>query len=167
MNSQRFTIEAVMLAIYGQLLVPGRQVEYMIPYTTIMELYEFQDDPQPFMPDTDDERHIRGKIQELIQFFEEPLNNKKITRSLTVPWKKASFPINESVTLQVVHAVDNAQYGEYLDPVETELVLTAIHEQAPLLSDQEDFIEKIIESDVSVQIFDIDDFEYALEHTEN
>ncbi|MGV2644703.1 ADP-heptose synthase, partial [Clostridium perfringens] len=35
-----FVTEAVMLAIYGQLLVPPKPVEYIIPYTTILELYE-------------------------------------------------------------------------------------------------------------------------------
>ena len=48
--SRRFVIEAVMIAIYGQLLLPKRPVEYRIPYTTVMELYDMKDSPDPLMP---------------------------------------------------------------------------------------------------------------------
>ena len=39
--TRRFVIEAVMVAIYGELLAPSGPVEYIVPYNTIMELYEF------------------------------------------------------------------------------------------------------------------------------
>jgi len=160
---KRFAMEAVMIAIYGQLLVPNRTVEYYIPYSTIMELYEFQSDTQPLMPDSHEEGIVRAKIDEMIRYFEEPLNRKKLERALTVPWRKASLIVNDRVTFQVVHALDNAQYGELFDPIETELILTGLQEQIPLITDQQDFIEHIIEAEIPVQVFDIEDFEYALE----
>lgn len=39
---RQFVTEAVMMAIYGQLLAPRSPVEYIVPYTTIMELYELR-----------------------------------------------------------------------------------------------------------------------------
>ncbi len=44
---KRFAIEAVMIAIYGQLLVPARPVEYLIPYSSVLELYDFKRDQEP------------------------------------------------------------------------------------------------------------------------
>ena len=161
---RRFVIEAVLMAIYGQLLMPGRQVEYIIPYTTIMELYEMKDSDEPVMPDEDEDAHVKQKIRELIAFFEEPLNKKKIEKALGMPWRKsAPMPVNEHTTLSVVYAVENAQYGEAFDPIETELILTASKEQAPLLTDQIEFIGKLIDHEVSIQAYDIEDFEYAME----
>jgi len=160
---KRFVIEAVMMAIYGQLLVPTRPVEYYIPYTTILELYEFRTGDQPLMPDAEDELYVREKIDEMIRFFEEPLNRKKIEKILNVPWKKTSLLVNDRVTLQVVNALDNAQYGEMFDPVETELILTGLSEQIPLLTDQLDFIDDVIKAEIPIQVFDIEDFEYALD----
>jgi len=152
-----------MIAIYGQLLMPDRPVEYYIPYSTVMELYDFKSDDQPLMPDAHEEEHVRTKIDEMIRFFEEPLNRKKIERALSAPWRKASLLVNDLVTFQVVYAIDNAQYGEHLDPIETELVLTGMMEKIPILTDQLDFIDKVIEAEIPVQVFDIEDYEYALE----
>lgn len=162
---KRFVLEAVMIAIYGQLLVPDRPVEYYIPYTTILELYEIQSDAQPIMPDANEEIVVREKIADMIRFFEEPLNRKKIERALTVPWRKASLLVNELVTLQIVNALDNAQYGDEFDPVETELILTCLHheEKIPLITDQTDLIDRLIDASIPVLVFDIDDFEYALD----
>jgi hypothetical protein len=162
--THRIVIEAVMLTTYGQLLVPGKPVEYVIPYSTVMELYDMRDSGEAVMPDPQEDAHVKGKIAELIAFFEESFNKKKLERSLTLPWKKSPpFLINEHVTLTVVNAVDNAYYGEAFDPVETELLLTAQQEDIPLLTDQLDFLDKSFEADIVVQLFDIDDFELALE----
>jgi len=160
---KRFALEAVMIAIYGQLLMPDRPVEYYIPYSTVLELYDFRTDEQPLMPDPHEDEHVRTKIDEMIRFFDEPLNRKKIERALTAPWRKASLLVNDLVTFQVVYAFDNAQYGEHLDPIETELVLTGMMEKIPILTDQLDFIDKVIEAEIPVQVFDIEDYEYALE----
>lgn len=160
---KRFAIEAVMIAIYGQLLVPNRPVEYIIPYSTVMELYDFQTDNEPLLPDSQEEQYVREKIADMIRFFEEPLNRKKIERALTAPWRKASLLVNEHVMFQIIYALDNAQYGEHLDPIETELILTGLAEEIPILTDQLDFIEKVIEAEIPVQLFDIEDFEFALE----
>jgi hypothetical protein len=161
---RRFVIEAVMVATYGQLLVPSRPIEYVIPYSTIMELYDMKDGADPIMDDPQDDKHVREKIGELIGFFEEPLNRKKIEKALQVPWRESSpLLLNELVQFTVVHAVDNAQYGEYFDPVETELLLTAMKLQTPLLSDQFEFQDKLIEAEVPVQVYDIEDFEFAVE----
>ncbi len=99
MNRQ-FVIEAVLLAAYGQLLVPPREVEFLIPYTSIMELYEVVKSDEPIMDDASEEAHAREKIKELIAFFEEPLNKKKIERALASPWRKSPpLPVNGSSTL--------------------------------------------------------------------
>jgi len=161
---RRFVIEAVMVATYGQLLVPSRPVDYIIPYSTIMELYDMKEGPEPVMDDPDDDRHVKQKIGELIEFFAEPLNKKKIERALQVPWRESSpLLLNDNVSFIVIHAIDNAQYGETFDPIETEQILTAMKYQVPLLTDQLELQDRIIEAEVPVQVFDIEDFEYAVE----
>ena len=164
MMNRRFVIEAVLVAVYGQLLVPGRPVEYLIPYSTIQELYEMRDSNEPVMPETDDDTHVKQKINELIAFFEEAFNRKKIERALQMPWKKSPpLLVNDEVTFTVVYAIDNAHYGETFDPVETELILTALHEKAPIVTDQLEFLDKVIDGEVPVQTYDVEDFEFALE----
>ena len=167
MANHSFVVEAVMLASYGQLVLPRKSVHYFIPYTTILELYEMEQSSEPIMADPDDNEHVKQKIQELIAFFELELNRKKIEQALAVPWKKsAPIRVNDNVALTVVYAVENAQFGDDFDPVETELLLTAMREEAPLLTDQIDFIDRAIEAEVPVQLIDIDDFEFALEDEE-
>ncbi|MDD9270382.1 ADP-heptose synthase [Paenibacillus sp. GCM10023248] len=162
--SKTFIIEAVMLAVHGQLMVPGEPVTYVIPYTSIQELYELQTANDPIMLEEEDDGFVKQMIGELIAFFEESFNKKKIEKALTVPWRKsAPLPINEHVTLTVVYAIDNEAYGEQFDPIETELILTAIKEQAALLTDQLDFIERLIGAEIPVQAFDVEDFEFAVE----
>ncbi|MDQ0090495.1 hypothetical protein J2T12_003918 [Paenibacillus anaericanus] len=162
--SRRFVIEAVMVAIYGELMVPSAPVEYIVPYTTIMELYEFHNSPETLMSDSADELHVKNKISELIAYLEEPLNRKKLERALNVPWSKSpSILFGDNISWTVVNAVDNEQYGEFLDPIETEIVLTAQRENAPVLTDQLELIRRIIECEVPVQVFDIGDFEFAMD----
>ncbi len=161
---RRFVIEAVMVATYGQLMVPDRPVDYVIPYSTIMELYDMKNGPDQVMDDVEDDRHVKMKIGELIAFFEEPLNRKKIERALGVPWREsAPLLLGEHVTFTVVNALDNAHYGEYFDPIETEQLLTAMKFKLPLLSDQIELQDRIIEAEVPVQVYDIEDFEFAVE----
>ncbi|ANS74093.1 ADP-heptose synthase [Paenibacillus yonginensis] len=162
--TRRFVIEAVMVAIYGELLAPSSPVEYIVPYNTIMELYEFRDSTEPLMNDPEDDRYVKDKINELIAYMEEPLNRKRLEKILVMPWgKTASILLDEHITWTVVNAVDNEQYGEYLDPIETEIILTAQKENAPILTDQFELIRRIIEAEVPVQVFDIQDFEFAME----
>lgn len=162
--SRRFVIEAVMVAIYGELLAPTVPVEYIVPYTTIMELYEFQNSPEPLMNDPSDDLHVKNKINELISYLEEPLNRKKLERALTVPWSKSpAILFGEHISWIVINAVDNERYGEMLDPIETEIVLSAQRENAPVLTDQLELIRRIIEAEAPVQVFDIGDFDFALE----
>lgn len=161
---RRFVIEAVMVATYGQLLVPGHPVDYVLPYSTILELYDMKDGADPIMDDPQDDQYVRQKIGELIAFFEDPLNRKKIERALQVPWRESSpLLLSDKIQFTVVHALDNAQYGEYFDPIETELLLTASKLELPLLSDQFEFQDKLIEAEVPVQVYDIEDFEFAVE----
>lgn len=161
---RRFVIEAVMAVVYGQLLVPGQPVEYIIPYSTVMELYEFQSGRIPVMPEEEDDALVKSRIFDLIRFLEEPLNKKKIERALAVPWRKSpAILVDDRVSFTIVNAMDNAQYGDSFDPIETELTLTSIREQAPLLTDQIEFVDRVVQSGIPVQIVDIDDFEYALE----
>lgn len=164
--SQRFVIEAVMVAIYGQLLSANRPVEYIVPYTTVLELYEFEEGSEPLMNEPGDDKFVKEKVKELIAYFEEPLNKKRIQKALTVPWAKtAPILLGEHIKLTIVNAVDNAHYGELFDPIETEVLLSAIKEEAPVLTDQLEMIQRIISASVPVQVFDIDDFEFALEGT--
>ena len=161
---KRFVIEAVLVATYGHLLVPSRPVDYVIPYSSISELYDMRDGSEPVMEDPDDDRHVKAKINELIAFFEESFNRKKIEKALQVPWRESSpLLLNDEIQFTIVYAVDNAQYGELFDPIETELLLTSLKLNIPLLSDQFEFQEKLLEAEVPVQIYDIEDFEFAVE----
>lgn len=159
-----FVTEAVMLAIYGQLLIPPKPVEYIIPYTTILELYELHTTEEHLMNSSADDRHVKIKIGELISYFEEPLNKKKIERALQVPWAKSpSIPVGETTRVSVMNTMDTAPYGESFDPIETELLLASQRAEAPILTDQYELIQRIVESALPVQVYDIDDFDFALE----
>lgn len=160
----KFVIEAVMVAVYGQLMCPGKPITYVMPYKTIMELYEMKDSGEWIVPDEADDEHVKQKIGEMIEFFEDPFNRKKLERALVAPWR-ASAPliVNEEVSFIVVNAADQAQFGELFDPIETELILAASRENIPILTDQIEFLDKLIESGIDVQAFDIEDFEFALE----
>ncbi|MDN8589575.1 ADP-heptose synthase [Chryseobacterium mucoviscidosis] len=165
--SRQFVTEAVMVAIYGQLLAPQAPVEYIVPYTTILELYEFQTSPDPLMDNPADDQHVKSKINEIISYFEEPLNKKKIERALAVPWAKSpSILFGDQVSIAIINAIDTAQYGEYFDPIETELLLTSQRLDTPILTDQVELIARIIESASPVQVFDIDDFDFAMDDEE-
>lgn len=161
---RRFVIEAVMAAIYGELMVPNRPVEYLLPYSTVQELYEMKENAEPVMPDPEDDAHVKSIIQDMIAFFEQPFNRKKMERAFSVPWRLSPpLVVNDQVTFIIVNSIENTQYGETFDPIETELLLTSIREQAPIITDQLDFLERVIDAEVPVQVFDIEDYEYALE----
>lgn len=165
MQPRRFVIEAIMLAIYGHLLHPQRPVQFLIPYTSILELYEICESGEDIMPDPEEDALAKKYTRELLDYFESELNDKKIKRALSQPWRSSQPLLLESnASCIVINAMDNMQYGELFDPIETELVLTCIREQAPLLTDQFEFISRLIENEVPVPVYDIDDFEYALEH---
>jgi hypothetical protein len=161
---KRFVIEAVMIAVYGEMLVPTQEVEYLVPYTTISELYEMIESKDPVMPYSEDESHVRQKISELIALLEEPFNRKKLDRALSTPWGKSPpLPFNDKVSLVVVYALDHEEYGEDFDPIETELILTSIREKAPILTDQPDLVGRLIEAEIPVQVYDMEDFEFAFD----
>jgi hypothetical protein len=162
--SRRFVIEAVMIAIYGQLLLPKRPVEYRIPYTSVMELYDMKDSPEPVMPEPDDDAHVKGKIGEMISYFEDSFNKKKLERALMAPWRESPpLPINENDTFVIVNAAESMQYGELFDPIETEVILMSLRMQCPVITDQIEFQDKVVQNAIPVQLFDIDDFEFAIE----
>lgn len=160
---KQFVIEAIMLAIYGELMAPAEPVEYLIPVSTIYELDEFYHSPEPIMPDQADDKHVRNIMREMIQFFSDPFNRKRLEKSLIAPWSSITFPFQNGVTLRVVKVDDNAMWGELFDPVETQLLLTAMRFDLPLITDQTDWQDRILEYVVPVQFYDIDDFEFALE----
>ncbi len=160
---KQFVIEAIMLAIYGELMAPAEPVEYLIPVSTIYELDEFYHSPEPIMPDQADDKHVRNIMWEMIQFFSDPFNRKRLEKSLIAPWSSVTFPFQNGVTLRVVKVDDNAMWGELFDPVETQLLLTAMRFDLPLIMDQTDWQDRILEYVVPVQFYDIDDFEFALE----
>jgi hypothetical protein len=164
--TSRFVVEAVMIAAYGALINHKEAVDFVIPYSSLSELYELDQSKEPIMDDQIEEKFVREYIKELIAFFESPMNSKKVQKSLIMPWA-SSAPIlldeHTNVQFTIVHAMDNAQYGELFDPVETEMILTAMRQQIPILSDQLDFIARLIEADVPVKVYDVEDFEFALE----
>ncbi|MFD0698290.1 ADP-heptose synthase [Paenibacillus sp. GCM10027628] len=162
--SRTFVIEAVMLAVHGQLLLPGRPVTYIIPYTSIQELYELQISHEPIMLSPEDDTYVKQKIGELITFFEESFNKKKIEKALSMPWRKSPpLPINEHVALMIIFAVDTEEYGESFDPIETELILTSMKEQAALLTDQLELLDRIVDAGLHVEAYDVEDFEFAVD----
>lgn len=159
--------EAVMIAIYGQLLAPSAPVEYLLPYTTVVELYELQTSHDPLMESKREDQHVKKKISQMLQYFEEPLNQKKIRRALQIPWALSSpILLSDLVSIRIVNALDTAVLGELFDPIETELLLTSQRFKTPLLTDQVEWISRILEAKVPVQIYDIDDFEYAVENND-
>ncbi|GIP43844.1 hypothetical protein J45TS6_23030 [Paenibacillus sp. J45TS6] len=159
--------EAVMIAIYGQLLAPSAPVEYLLPYTTVVELYELQTSLDPLMESKHEDQHVKKKISQMLQYFEEPLNQKKIRRALQIPWALSSpILLSDLVSIRIVNALDTAVLGELFDPIETELLLTSQRFKTPLLTDQVEWISRILEAKVPVQIYDIDDFEYAVENND-
>jgi len=161
---RQFIIEAAMVTFYGELLQPSESVEYIVPYTSILELYELQSTSDIIMSNLDHDQHVKQQMKQLTTYLEEPLNRKKIERALQIPWNKStSIPLRDSIIITVINAVDTEAYGEDFDPIETELLLIAQRLQIPLLTDQFEFIQRIIEGGLPVQVFDIEDFQFAIE----
>lgn len=158
-----FVLEAVMLAIYGELMTPTEPVEYLIPVSTIYELEEFFHSPQPIMPEPEDDKHARKIMEDMLRFFNDPFTRKRTEKGLVAPYSTVTFSFQNNVQLTIVRTEDNALWGETFDPIETELLLTAIHFQAPLITDQPEWQDRILEYVVPVQFYDIDDFEFAVE----
>ncbi|MBO8164954.1 MAG: ADP-heptose synthase [Brevibacillus sp.] len=158
-----FVLEAVMLAVYGELLVPPEPVEYIIPLSTIYELEEILHSPDPIMLDDEEDAHVRTVISHMIRYFDDPFTRKKLQKGLVAPWSTVSFPYQDDVTLTVLRAEDTAYWGELFDPIETELLLAAMRCEVPLLTDQLDLQKRIIEHQAPVQFYDIEDFTFAVE----
>ena len=163
---QRFVLEPVLFAIFGELLYPQEPVEYLVPHSTILELYDLRDSEQ-IVTDPSQNELVRQNLEQVIDFFEQPFVKKKIERSLRVPWQKSS-PIlfSDRVTFTVVYALDNAEYGESFDPVETELILTARQLNAPLITDQLEFQQRIIQHRIPVTVVDVADFGFLVDEPE-
>jgi hypothetical protein len=160
---QRFVVEPILFSIFGELLYPNEPVEYLIPYSSIVELYEMVDNDH-IVTDPAQNEHVKKHIAELIQFFEQPFVKKKIDRTLRVPWtKSAPILFSEQVTLTVYFSIDNAEFGELFDPIETELLLLARRENAPIISDQLDFNQRVIDGQVGVTVIDVADFGFFIE----
>ncbi|NGQ95408.1 ADP-heptose synthase [Brevibacillus sp. SYP-B805] len=160
---KQFVIEAVMLAIYGELMTPACPVEYLIPVSTIYELDELVHLPEPIMQNPEDDKHVRLVIEQMIQFFRDPFKRKKMEKHLVAPMSTVTFPFQNGVTLTIVKVDDNAMWGELFDPIETEQMLTAMHFEAPLLTDQPDWQDRMLEYMIPIQFYDIEDFEFAVE----
>lgn len=163
-KSRSFVIEAVMLAAYGELLVPSRDVTYFIPYSSIGELYELLEYGDPIMPEPEDDAHVKAKIKEFLAFLQEPFNAKKLERALAGPWRQSPpILLTDRARLIVVSAMDNGEFGEDFDPIETELLLVSLREKIPFLTDQLELIARVIEAAIPVQIVDLEDFHFAVE----
>ncbi|WP_232698269.1 ADP-heptose synthase [Brevibacillus daliensis] len=162
MNKQ-FVIEAVMLAVYGNLLVTKEAVEYIIPSSTISELHDYVNDSTPMMQSSADEERVRTIIKEMIQYFNMPFHRKQMERSLLAPWSAISIKYSELVQFTIVKAEDTCMWDDFFDPIETELILTAMKREAPLLTDQDEWEDRLLEYMIPIQFYDIDDFEYAME----
>ncbi|TCP53740.1 hypothetical protein EV586_10584 [Tumebacillus sp. BK434] len=160
---QRFVVEPILFAMFGELLFPTEPIEYIIPYSTVMELYDLRESEEVISDPQENER-VKANLEKIIQFFEQPFVSKKLDKSLRVPWQK-SRPIlfNENVTFTVVNALDNAEYGEEFDPVETELILLARREQIPLITDQLQFQQRIVEARINITVIDVADFGFQVD----
>ncbi|WP_198299718.1 ADP-heptose synthase [Tumebacillus avium] len=160
---QRFVVEPILFAMFGELLFPTEPIEYIIPYSTVMELYDLRESEEVISDPRENER-VKANLEKIIQFFEQPFVSKKLDKSLRVPWQK-SRPIlfNENVTFTVVNALDNAEYGEGFDPVETELILLARRENVPLITDQLQFQQRIVETRIGITVIDVADFGFLVD----
>jgi hypothetical protein len=159
---RRFVVEPVVLAMFPELLHPLAPVEFVIPYSTIEELYLFR--REKFLTSEADYERITEGIERLIAFFESPLVAKKINRIAQIPWRFSSPIIwDESVTFSVVNVIEQEEYGEVFDPIETELILLAEWQKIPLLIEDVSLQDRIIEFEIPIQVFDVSDFDYAVE----
>ncbi|PWK13892.1 ADP-heptose synthase [Tumebacillus permanentifrigoris] len=162
---QRYVLEPVLFAIFGELLFPNEPVEYLMPYSTVMELYELLD-TESIVTDPLQNEVVKQNVRKFIEFFEQPFVKKKMDKILRVPWtKSAPILFSENVTFTVVFSIDNAEYGETFDPIETELVMLARREQVPIISDQLEFGQRIVAAKVPVTVVDVADFGFLLEDT--
>ncbi|MFM1654001.1 ADP-heptose synthase [Brevibacillus sp. B_LB10_24] len=160
---KQFVLEAVMLAIYGELMSPDHPVEYIIPSSTIYELEEIRHSPEPIMLNPEDDRHVREVMDTMIKYFDEPFTRKQMEKALVAPWSTITIPFQEMVHLTVIKAEDNEMWGEAFDPIETQLMLSAIRLQVPLLTDQIEWQDRMIEHNVALQFYDVEDFQFAVE----
>ena len=159
----RFVTEAIMLAVYGNLLVPEEPVEFVVPASTIDELYELLNSAEPIVEGRDDQE-VRNAIKHLTAFLETPFISKKLSSLPPAAWTKSPpIPISGQASLSIIFGTEAEEFGEEFDPVETELLLTALHEKVPFLTDQPDMIDRMVEANIPVVVIDIDDFEYAVE----
>ncbi|MGZ4135081.1 MAG: ADP-heptose synthase [Tumebacillaceae bacterium] len=160
---QRFVLEPVLFAIFGELLFPNEPVEYLIPYSTVLELYELLESEQ-IVTDPGQNVLVKQNLEQLIEFFERPFVRKKIEKTLRMPWSK-STPIlfSDNVQFTVVFSIDNAEFGERFDPIETELLLLARREKLPIISDQLPFQQRIVESGVGITVIDVAEFGFFVE----
>lgn len=157
-----FVTEPLVLALFSELLLPSYPVRYLIPYSSLQELYLFGN--ERLSEDEEEQNVIMENITILIDFFENPFVKKKIDSIASIPWA-VSKPIlyHEQVSFQVVNSTESAEFGDEFDPIETELLLLAAKENVPLLIEDPSIQQRIIDYDVSVQVYDVADFEFALE----
>lgn len=163
--SKTFVTELVVLAMYGELLQPPQPVCFLLPYSSLEELYMLLDEPAiGGTAEPEDQADMLASIQHLLQFLENPFVQKKIGRVLQIPWT-VSHPIiyNEQVTFQFVNAQDTEFYGEEFDPIETELIEIAARHNVPLLIEDTSIHQRIIELELTVQVYDVADYVFALE----
>ncbi|GAX89511.1 ADP-heptose synthase [Effusibacillus lacus] len=157
-----FAVEPVVLAIYGELLQPSVPVRFLMPLSAVEELGLFLE--ENFSSDEEEQAAIHSNIKRLVSFFDNPFVRKKTTLAGHPPWS-VSKPVvyNEFVTVQVVNTVDTAAFGEEFDPIETELILLAMKENVPILTEDPFLQDRIVNSGLDVQVYDVEDFEFALE----
>ena len=152
-----------MLAIYGELLSPSEPVEYVLPLSTIYELDEILQTTEPIMPEPSDDQHVRQIMKDMIHYFSEPFKRKQMEKALVAPWSTITFPFQDDVQFTLIKANDPASWGELFDPIETEMMVTAMKLHASILTDQVDWQERMLQHEIPVQFYDIEDFEFALE----
>lgn len=157
-----FVTEPLVLALFSELLLPSYPVRYLIPYSSLQELYLFRN--ERLSEDEEEQNVMMENITILIDFFENPFVKKKVDSVASIPWA-VSKPIlyHEQVSFQVVNSTESAEFGDEFDPIETELLLLAAKENVPLLIEDPSIQQRIIDYDVSVQVYDVADFEFALE----
>jgi hypothetical protein len=159
-----FVTEPLVLAIFSELLFPSYPVRYLFPYSSLQELYLLTN--ERFSEDDEEQAAIHDHISTLIRFFENPFVKKKIDRITAIPWA-VSKPIlyNGQISFQVINSSDSGEFGEEFDPIETELLMIAVKERVPLLIEDLSIQQRIIDFEIPIQVFDVADFQFALEET--
>lgn len=156
---RRLVIEAAVFVTYGKFLLPDLAIDYYIPYSTILELFDIERTTKPIMEDPAEDVIVKRKVTQFLQYLNHPHNRRTIDTALQTAWA-VSEPIIyfDTIRLVIVNAIDQSQFTNKFDSIETELIMTALKFDAPLLCDQFQLQQNIEAANLGVHVLDIDEF---------